>query len=120
MIPPPPYIDAGPYRVRVTIDAQEMARINASRFTQWLGVFIPREGRIVIDGNLSLPEQVVCLWHECKHLAFRVAGGLPELDDKADEDTVIELQEGAEADILRRNPRLLAFICQEYPDAADE
>lgn len=63
---------------------------------------------IYLNPNLEIMTMRDTLWHEIKHVVFRVAGFVEE--DKFTEEFAIERSTAIELGILRDNPDLVAYL----------
>lgn len=107
---PPALIHVGPYRYRVLLDVKAFENPADDRV---LGETAPDKLTIVIRPGLPPDIERVVVWHELTHVVMSLFGWLGEKPIRASEEAITDLVSQAQMDVLRRNPRLVAYLCAD-------
>ena len=109
---PPRRIQVGAQRLTVSVDSDKVARVAAKEgASELLGNYDSRRNRILIEPHQAAGQKVDTLLHECLHAVFDQTGLAHEWGPEVEEGVVRRLTP-ALLDLLRRNPKLVAFLCE--------
>ena len=110
----PEYVDIGPHRFSVSYAQADMDRIRVEHESSCVGRMLRDLTRIVIDPAMSVSQQRGTLIHELLHAIVSNHGGwFSTKAEPMSEERAILLLEGGLLDLLRRNPRLIAWLTSE-------
>lgn len=108
---PPQHLQVGPYRYRVTTDEDAIAHKSVEQQTTLLGHTDPNALVILLNLGKSAPgNERDTLLHECLHALFAQTGQATDMQD--DEEQFVRRLTPALLDLLRRNPRLVAYLTE--------
>jgi hypothetical protein len=113
----PSVIKVGPYRVRVSLDADALARTRVLKGDRRIGEFSNIDLTILIDDECAPDLLAETLLHETIHAVFEVVGGC-----RGEHDSEAWIQYAAPTllAVLRDNPALVAYLLDPEDTHAEE
>lgn len=106
---PPGKVQVGPFSYDVVVDADAVARLNRGQNGFMVGATDTTRQLIAVDPDLGPDQQADTVLHEILHAVMSLTGLASDLDDDTEEQVVFRLA-GPLLDVLRRNPRLVAYL----------